>query len=1316
MPERFEELILGLTRQPGEGWGLNINNASFTVTKISATGAAAKTVDPPRVGDLLVGVAGADGRFTLLDSTTRASEMRDAFANAGDVCQLRVKRQLVEADPPPPSTEGARRRRAPPAQESDDPPPRRASSEGMLTRWGRSFRRRSTSVDARLRSLGSTLASAFGSQEATRAPGDVVQIWPRVYAVVGGQAPDLKRVAEACGRMCQGEARTHAEFNHTDALDEEPLLRALLINVGDAPCLNPHLFAGGARVINAGWEAPKHAPGPALAHAARLGLAAAAWLALDDGGRTVVVIGDLTAGDRARCGLACAAVLRVASAVLEFGELQTDVPRVDSSSEAYGAYLNAVGGDALRQLDLGRLPPSFGRGLKHLDCAVEARCLPNPRPLVLLGAAVRGLPVSEAPVLEVCSTSTNWSSEADDMATDWDGDEAFYSLDNNSARPCVLRGDFAVVVRFGGRYRDVGGAGQAPIARYVASSGFLCDGAIDARKCDIDVHPAYAQQILGDKKNAGTDLRVRLAFAYADDQGDDAPTSPRHFFALPRKAEAAVDRGLALIAAWHCMRPDATLAAFLAGTACCDEDVASLALQLGANDESKAFAVVSTFPTLAAAADMRRKHGDLFAYVDASRAALPSSNVPVSATSLLNAAQAGPGGLPRTALNQLGGRKVRPQRKPSLPPPPLNNEARPAPVQPPAVLPPPTDADLLTAELDALLARPSRTLADVAVPGMVGSFAPGLSPAAAPAGSFAPGATAPAAPIPAAAAAAAPAAPANPLESMLRARAPPPAAPAANPLEAMLQRRQAPPPPNLSRIISGEAAPDTNALNSMLAARAPPAAGAAAAGAKLRDHPAMKPFVKLLKVGLPKGAVARKMAEEGLDAALLDKDLDAPPDAEALRMLNREAAPARAWGDRKARKRASLKPVHWEAIENNTEGTVWADSGDGVDDADKAELHRLFGVDHSKTRKRGSQQPKHRVEEEACEAKRSANIAISLATLAKPFEGDAGRLLRAASVGEIGADIIGQLVPMLPSDEEFAKARALYRKSGPKKLRTPQKPAEALFVAVVDLVQDGDFDIQSPADLRGRLQALGEALSAPDAAKKVQGDSLVLIAAADGARTSKALAESLRRLLDVGNALNAGTRRGDAKGFTLASLERVAATKSTEGGSVSVLDFAARKPLSGAGDAGLAELEPLLRAARKLELKDLAREATRLERCAARVATGVLAAHGAVHGLAAHAAAAARASTDAAASVGACAKFFGEDAPDCGHLFGALHDLVSRFQAARSKAKADDERKAKLALEAKRATPETKRERRRERRRGRASVDDVLRAVDAGKK
>ena len=168
---------------------------------------------------------------------------------------------------------------------------------------------------------------------------------------------------------------------------------------------------------------------------------------------------------------------------------------------------------------------------------------PNPRPLILLGASVRGLPVSEAPVLEVCSTSNDWSSESDEMCVEWDGVSAFTRWTIRD-RPCVLRGDFAVVVRFGDDTRTSAG-GQAPISamrRVVV--GFLCYRAIDARKCDIDVHPAYATQILGDRKHSGTDLRVRLAFCYADEQGDDEPTSLCPLLRVASTGGAARDRGL----------------------------------------------------------------------------------------------------------------------------------------------------------------------------------------------------------------------------------------------------------------------------------------------------------------------------------------------------------------------------------------------------------------------------------------------------------------------------------------------------------------------------------------------------------------------------------------------------------------------------------------------------------------------------------------------------------------------------------------------------------------------------------------------------
>ena len=124
--------------------------------------------------------------------------------------------------------------------------------------------------------------------------------------MVGGEAPSLQHVSQCTRREC-GDVR-HSDFGHGDALDGEPLLRALLINVGDAPCASPVCLPmdhGDKR----GLGSPEARAGArASACGSRLGLRPAAWLALDD--RTLIVIGDLTAGDRARCGLACAAVLR----------------------------------------------------------------------------------------------------------------------------------------------------------------------------------------------------------------------------------------------------------------------------------------------------------------------------------------------------------------------------------------------------------------------------------------------------------------------------------------------------------------------------------------------------------------------------------------------------------------------------------------------------------------------------------------------------------------------------------------------------------------------------------------------------------------------------------------------------------------------------------------------------------------------------------------------------------------------------------------------------------------------------------------------
>ena len=269
-------------------------------------------------------------------------------------------------------------------------------------------------------------------------------------------------------------------------------------------------------------------------------------------------------------------------------------------------------------------------------------------------------------------------------------------------------------------------------------------------------------------------------------------------------------------------------------------------------------------------------------------------------------------------------------------------------------------------------------------------------------------------------------------------------------------------------------------------------------------------------------------------------------------------------------------------------------------------------------------------------------------------------------------------------------------------------------MAVVDLVQDGEFQITSPQDLRSRLQLLGDALSAPDASKNISEDAQTLLAAADGARCRRPWRACLRRLLDVGNALNAGTRRGDAKGFTLASLERVAATKSTDASAVSVLDFAARKALTGDGENDLEKLEPLLRAARKLELRELEKESGRLARCSAKISESGARPTPSATGwrsrrprprlrkmrrrpCSSAPSSSARNRSTAATYSGPCMT--------CG----------AGFQAARLKVRADEERKARAHLEeSAMATPEAKRERRREEARRARPSDDVLEGFVAG--
>lgn len=1324
-------------------------------------------------GDELVSVGGR-----VFDADTTQAEMRQSFVGAGRQVVLVLSRPGLAQQQP-----------------------------GGLRRWA-SKARRSMSVD--VRAMTKTWFAAQ-PQPTLAPPSEAVKLSNRIFAAAGGSGVDPGALVASV----EAQLETHPP---SDDMLDETASRVLFLNVGERGTFHSPNAEG--RVLDLGWEAPLGSSTPTLDFVARLGLAACAWLDLDK--RTAVVVCDAPRGDRTRLGLATAVVLRVSASVL--GEVSAD-----ASVEAYDAYVKAIGGP--HSLAIDKLPPSLSRSLRHVDFAVEARRLPNDKALALLGVSVSGLPLSDPPVLKVSNSPNTfvWSSgDAIQNVVDWDGDEAFYSIED-----CVVKGDFCVVVRFGGAYgaQFTQDQSSSTIIRYVASTAFLSDGAIDARSSDVDVHPAYSEQL-----GKEDDFRIRFAFRYVEDENHDDDA-----FFLPFDRDEAVYQGLNVIAQVHSVRePDQAKLAQLPVT---DPLIAKLALQLGNNDLDAAFKTIAhlhrleDLSILAQQRAANREYGlqqrprqqpqvdHITKNVSAPSAddghgdddELDAKGVVVedSAPPRTVAAAAAP---PPQRQRVFGKGKRNKRRTESLPPqkavgPPPSIETdeetfvfvgrETDQVSDESLAPPrPGDesadyrAPFATASKDTVeevISRQSLSHGKSASTPLGKSIsavdqsktAKSLDPAAPVVATLGDHHLAPKSSSPdtktletnavatsrtetghpalkedtkESKAAALEAGLAAKFGNAPKQEASPPreneptkrASTAAALESGLAEKFGATRPASVSPAQKKEGAPASTAaaLEAGLAAKFGGSATStavqgtnkhtskedlsASSGVPLGQHPAMKQWAKLLKVGLPKGAVAKKMTEEGMNPALLDMDLSKPATPEAMAMLRGESDPAagggkggptskREWGKSKKAtigKRQSLKPVHWEPLAGeDTEGTVWAASESrSVDESEKAELKRLFAAKPTAAKlpkaKKAAESQSAGVE--ACDGKRAANVAIGLQALSKKFDGDLSRIARAArdlDTEALSLENVAQLTPLLPSDAEDTETRRIFFSTEKKE---PKRLAESFFVAVARVVDEKENGVESVETLRTRLGILSDYLSADEASRKLESDSQAIETAATAARESAALAEAFQRLLTLGNALNEGTHRGGAAGFTLASLKRLATTKSADSGE-SVLDFAARKPLD-AEDSSLEALAGPLKMARKFSLNELGADLDRLNKTAKALASTS-------RSKAADCAAKAdrgRAALDRAAEQAATtAKFFGEEASiELSELFGTLAEFVDDFSQARSKAAAQQQRENNAAATTPGATlptPKAASQKRETRTKARSrhglSVDDMLKTT-----
>lgn len=206
--------------------------------------------------------------------------------------------------------------------------------------------------------------------------------------------------------------------------------------------------------------------------------------------------------------------------------------------------------------------------------------------------------------------------------------------------------------------------------------------------------------------------------------------------------------------------------------------------------------------------------------------------------------------------------------------------------------------------------------------------------------------------------------------------------------------------------------------------------------AKLGDDPVYAKYFKMLKMGLPEGAVRHKMVTDGVDVKALELGPDALVTDLVVKASGGAASKPGSLQASKAKQRR--KKLHWQAISEDRLGnlnqqTIWEDKGDDeVDfDMDMDELESLFFANNDPNsssgggKKKSSQAKalKRKQSVTLVDGKRAMNAAISLARVRLSYSAIAEAVQSFDAMGLSLQQLIG-INEFLPTPEEVAVVTA----------------------------------------------------------------------------------------------------------------------------------------------------------------------------------------------------------------------------------------------------------------------------------------------------
>lgn len=302
-----------------------------------------------------------------------------------------------------------------------------------------------------------------------------------------------------------------------------------------------------------------------------------------------------------------------------------------------------------------------------------------------------------------------------------------------------------------------------------------------------------------------------------------------------------------------------------------------------------------------------------------------------------------------------------------------------------------------------------------------------------------------------------------------------------------------------------------------------PAEADSSTGIPRKEDPRYQKYFKMLKIGLPIGAVKNAMERDGEDPSILDGDHNAPVKKQKADYSNDEHLPK----DMFRRTR-----VHWNTIGEVKSTSVWALVNQDQDvkdiEIDESEFAELFQAELGQTAIPDSDTSKKRNAVKVIDPKRANNGGIVLARLKITYEEMAGAI---DSINEKAMTVeqVQGILEYIPTKEEKSALR--------KYMTTSEKDSAEAFD---DLCECEKFMVamMTVKHSKEKVRALLFKLQFRQCVADMEKDVFIVEKACNELRNSVRLRKLLGIVLNIGNRLNTAgpTRKGKAGAFTIESL------------------------------------------------------------------------------------------------------------------------------------------------------------------------------------